>query len=125
LIFEPLVRYYVCIKTLERKCLLIHCQFDDTEERHLHTKSKLNKQLDDAKHELNSTVNKLGTVEEERLEGIARVEACQKRIDIIEKLMEAEERQTNETRCKRIEAFHEFEKAFIAKQQSWNGLLSQ
>ncbi|KAL3784511.1 hypothetical protein ACHAWO_003217 [Cyclotella atomus] len=95
------------------------------EERHLHTKSKLNKQLDDAKHELNSTVNKLGTVEEERLEGIARVEACQKRIDIIEKLMEAEERQTNETRCKRIEAFHEFEKAFIAKQQSWNGLLSQ
>jgi chromosome segregation ATPase len=107
------------------KYLLFHAQFDSAEERHLHTKSKLNKQLDDAKHELNSTVNKLGTVEEERLEGIARVEACQKRIDVIEKLIDAEARQTMDARRKRIEAFHKFEEAFIAKQQSWNGLLAQ
>lgn len=99
--------------------------FASTEERHLHNKTKLTKQHDDAKIELNAVVNKLGVVEEERLDGIARMEASLKRADDLEADIEAEMKQTQEDLRKREESFRAFEKSFLAKQQTWNGLLVQ
>lgn len=100
----------------------LNLTFTSAEERHLHSKTKLTKQLDDVKNELNSAVNKLGIVEEERLDGIARMEASQKRAEELEAAIEAERKQTEEDMRKRQESFHAFENSFHAKHQTLNGL---
>lgn len=53
------------------------------------------------------------------------MEASLKRADDLEADIEAEMKQTQEDLRKREESFRAFEKSFLAKQQTWNGLLVQ
>ena len=96
-----------------------------TEQQHLHTKAKLTKQLEAAKNELNSAVESLGLAEKERVDGIARMEASQRRIEELEALIEADKRKANDCIQKRIEAFQEYEKLMVSRYNTLNDLVAQ
>lgn len=88
--------------------------------RCLESKAKLAKRLEEAKNELNSAVNELGIVEEKRLDGIARIEASQKRVKELEVAIEAETKRTDDEIRERIASFREFENSFKAKHKVLN-----
>jgi len=92
--------------------------------RSLDSKTKLTKRLEDAKNELNSAVNNLSIVEEKRLDGIARIEASQKRVKELEAAIEAETKRTDDEIRERIASFREFEKSFMAKHKVLNEMVS-
>eukprot|EP00804_Cyclotella_cryptica_P011430 CCRYP_016380-RA/>CCRYP_016380-RA protein AED:0.09 eAED:0.09 QI:166/1/1/1/1/1/5/193/454 len=95
----------------------------DLEARSLDSKTKLTKRLEAAKLELNLAVNKLGAVEEKRLDGIARVEASQKRVKEMEASIEAETKRTDKEILQRIASFREFEKVFMSKHKPLNEMV--
>lgn len=98
----------------------------NTEQQQLHIKAKLTKQLDATKNELNSAVNKLGMVEEERVEGIARMEASQRRVEEILASIEAGKKQPEDEIRKRIASFKKYESAYIATQkEKLSGVITQ
>ena len=78
------------------------------------------------KKELNSAVNKLGMVEEERVEGIARMEASQRRVEELLVSIEAGKKQTEDEIRKRIASFKKYESAYIATQkEKMSGVIAQ
>eukprot|EP00956_Cyclotella_meneghiniana_P011928 scaffold16811_cov73-Cyclotella_meneghiniana.AAC.7 len=96
------------------------------EQQQLHIKAKLTKQLDATKNELNTAVNKLGLVEEERLEGIAKMEASQRRVEELQASIEAGKSQTEVEIRKRIASFQKYERAYIAMQkEKLSGVICQ
>jgi hypothetical protein len=97
--------------------------FCTPEQQHLHTKTKLTKQLDAAKNELNSAVSKLGIVEEERLDGIARMEASQMRVDDLQKLIEIDRKKADDDIQRRVASYHKFEKSIISKHKALNEMM--
>ena len=97
-----------------------------TEQQQLHIKAKLTKQLHATKNELNTAVNKLGLVEEERLEGIAKMEASQRRVEELQASIEAGKSQTEVEIRKRIASFQKYERAYIAMQkEKLSGVICQ
>lgn len=88
------------------------------EEQNIHHKTKLTKQLEAAKEELNSAVSKLGIVEEVRLDGIARIEASQKRVEEMEAAIKMQAEQVDKEVRNRIESFHKLASSYLAKQKA-------
>ena len=86
------------------------------EKRKLETTTKLTRELENAKTELSATINKLGTVEEERLEGMAKIEASQKRVQKLEAQIENDRKRTDDEIASRIASFQKFEEAFREKE---------
>jgi hypothetical protein len=87
----------------------------------------MTKQLDDVKNQTTSAMNKIGVAEKERLEDIARMEVCQKRVEELEACIQSEMKQADDDIRKRVEAYHKFEKSILSKHQEINasmGLLS-
>lgn len=102
-----------------------HLHPDKSEQQHLNIKAKLTKQLEAAKNELNSAVETLGLAEKERVDGIARMEASQRRVEELEALIEADRRRTNDCIKKRIEDFRKYDKMMMSRYNMLNDLVAQ
>lgn len=62
-------------------------------------------------------MNQLGVVESERLDGLARIEAGEKRVEELKSLIERERKATEDEIAKRIASFHKFEKVYWLKEE--------
>eukprot|EP01082_Thalassiosira_pseudonana_P009894 g8763.t1 g8763 contig34:45082-46637(-) len=87
------------------------------EKQRLDITDKLSKELESSKNELTTATNKLGIVEDQRLDGIAKIEASQKRVEELEAHIEKEKKRTENEISARIASFHKFEKGFLAKEK--------
>lgn len=95
----------------------LHHHSLQTEKQRLDITDKLSKELESSKNELTTATNKLGIVEDQRLDGIAKIEASQKRVEELEAHIEKEKKRTENEIYARIASFHKFEKGFLAKEK--------
>lgn len=80
----------------------------------------LTQTLTNAQNKFDTAVNRLGVVESERLDGIARIEASEKRVEELRVNIDGEMKKAHEDIGKRIASFHKFEKEYYSKEENLN-----
>mmetsp|Transcript_31900 Transcript_31900/g.68890 ORF Transcript_31900/g.68890 Transcript_31900/m.68890 type:complete len:409 (+) Transcript_31900:486-1712(+) len=96
------------------------CRLRAVEKQRSDTEMALNSALRNAQNELDSAVSRLGIVESERLDGIARIEATEKRVAELKSDIEHDRKETEEEIAKRIASFQKWEKSYYAKEEPLN-----
>ena len=95
-----------------------------TEKRKADTVSMLTRALQTAQTDLENAMEQLGVVQSERLEGLARIEASEKRVEEVKAHIEQERKMTEKEIASRIASFQKFEKRFQAKDQAFQSQIS-
>ena len=95
-----------------------------TEKRKADTVSMLTRALQTVQTDLENAMEQLGVVQSERLEGLARIEASEKRVEEVKAHIEQERKMTEEEIASRIASFEKFEKRFWTKDQSFQCQIS-
>ena len=80
----------------------------------------LTRALETSQNDLDTAANRLGIVESERLDGLARIEESEQQINEIKSQMEKERKEAEDEISSRIDAFHKFEKAYWAKAEKYH-----
>ena len=84
----------------------------------------LTRALQTAQTDLENAMEQLGVVQSERLEGLVRIEASEKRVDEVKAHIEQERKMTEEEIASRIASFKQFEKRFWTKDQAFQSQIS-
>ena len=84
----------------------------------------LTRALQTAQTDLENAMEQLGVVQSERLEGLVRIEASEKRVDEVKAYIEQEQKITEEEIASRIASFKKFEKRFWTKDQAFQSQIS-
>ena len=87
------------------------------------TVAALTSARENASGELKAAAKQMGVVESEHLEGLARIEASQKRVEELQVRMEEEKKAAEKEVASRIASFHKFEEAFRMKESPLNGAM--
>jgi len=95
-----------------------------SEKRKADTVSMLTRALQTAQTDLENAMEQLGVVQSERLEGLARIEASEKRVEEVKTHIEQERKMTEEEIASRIASFEKFEKRFWTKDQAFQCQIS-
>lgn len=80
-------------------------------------------ELEKAEKEHSGAFEKLGIVEGEMLDRIAKIEASQKRVEEMETNIKEEKHMEKKWIADKIESFHKFEKSYQEKEISFSRLL--
>ena len=83
----------------------------------------LTRALHTSQHDLDTAVNDLGVVESERLDGIARIESIEKRVEEIRAHIEMQRKETEKEVASRIASFQKFEKTFWKNEEDLHSQL--
>ena len=83
----------------------------------------LTRALQTSQHDLDTAMNELGVVESERLDGIARIESIEKRVEEIRAHIEKQRRETENEVASRIASFQKFEKMFWRNEEDLHSQL--
>jgi len=94
-----------------------------TERNRINLTTKLKNELENAEREHSEAFEKLGIVEGEMLDRIAKIEDSQKRVEEIETNIKEEKLMENEWIADKIESFRKFEKSYQEKEISFSRLL--
>jgi len=98
-------------------------QVDLAERNRINLTTKLKNELENAEREHSEAFEKLGIVEGEMLDRIAKIEDSQKRVEEIETNIKEEKLMENEWIADKIESFRKFEKSYQEKEISFSRLL--
>ncbi|KAL7530602.1 hypothetical protein ACHAXR_003592, partial [Thalassiosira sp. AJA248-18] len=82
--------------------------------------TKLTLSLQNAQNKLDTAVNRLGIVESERLDGIARIEANEKLVEDLKVNIDSDRRKAEKEIRKRIASFQKFDKEYWMKEENLN-----
>lgn len=80
----------------------------------------LSRALQTSQNDLDNAVSKLGKVESERLDGIARIEASQQRIEDLKVQTEKKRDDANAELTARIESFRKFTRKYWEKEEKFH-----
>mmetsp|Transcript_22898 Transcript_22898/g.40209 ORF Transcript_22898/g.40209 Transcript_22898/m.40209 type:complete len:442 (+) Transcript_22898:156-1481(+) len=92
-------------------------QLEVVENQKSDTIATLTSVLQTAQNELDYTVNRLGTAESERLDGIAQLEASKQRVEELKSSIGNDRKKAEEEIANRIASFHKLEKMYWAKEE--------
>eukprot|EP00579_Thalassiosira_antarctica_P018811 CAMPEP_0201960008 /NCGR_PEP_ID=MMETSP0904-20121228/6822_1 /ASSEMBLY_ACC=CAM_ASM_000553 /TAXON_ID=420261 /ORGANISM="Thalassiosira antarctica, Strain CCMP982" /LENGTH=484 /DNA_ID=CAMNT_0048505819 /DNA_START=85 /DNA_END=1541 /DNA_ORIENTATION=+ len=92
-------------------------QLEVVEKQKSDTIATLTSVLQTAQNELDSTVNRLGIVESERLDGIAQIEASEKHVEELKSHIGNDRKRAEEEIANRIASFQKLEKMYWAKEE--------
>eukprot|EP00579_Thalassiosira_antarctica_P008830 CAMPEP_0201901954 /NCGR_PEP_ID=MMETSP0902-20130614/54703_1 /ASSEMBLY_ACC=CAM_ASM_000551 /TAXON_ID=420261 /ORGANISM="Thalassiosira antarctica, Strain CCMP982" /LENGTH=534 /DNA_ID=CAMNT_0048435939 /DNA_START=139 /DNA_END=1745 /DNA_ORIENTATION=- len=98
-------------------------QLEVVEKQKSDTIATLTSVLQTAQNELDYTVNRLGTAESERLDGIAQIEASKKHVEELKSNIGNDRKKAEEEIANRIASFQKLEKMYWAKEEPLNSQL--
>lgn len=103
-------------------CKNLHLGSSSLEKRKVEKTASLTKVLQSTQNDLDMANAELSTVESQRLEGIARIKAAEKRAEDLRSQIEFDKKSADEEIQSMISSFQKFETKYWAKREKWERL---